>query len=487
MQFRYRNHFVTVTASESQHSQTMSKKKRESCDRSFERKIRARRSDSFDYAVVEMTFDDVAEIVSRGESQKLQQLIDQGRISDINGIHDTINIRNAVTSFKNLVMVACEAGAFDCVKILSKHGANINSQNEVGDSTLLCACRSGNTDLLRFLINEGVEINDNVLLDCLQRSAVASNVEAALLLITLIENINTTNAHGSFLYYAILGGEVEVVRAVLDRGATFIDPDDLQRDPLYLPSSRGLFDVVNHLLTWGSTHGPIPAANLRHSLFAASVGRCINTVTCLVEFGTDEATLNEALLRCVRVRGSAEIAEYLLNIISICTLTYACLHGSESAMIRALLLRVTNINQADVNHRTPLQSALPYYNATEILLDSGAEPDRHFADGSTALLEVVDNDGSLDVLTLLLTHPLNKANPCVSHSHTYETPLMVAARKLRIDFMTLLLLHRSDVTQVNVAGLTVLDILGPLTETNREALELCTRYEEVNIPPLEHK
>ena len=129
---------------------------------------------------------------------------------------------------------------------------------------------------------------------------------------------------------------------------------------------------------------------------------------------------------------------------------------------------------------SPLKAALQRPDLLKLLLEHGAYPNLSFRDGSTALLEVLGRThmSNLEVFTLLLQQG---ADPNLAEPRTGETPLMLVATAIRVEYVKLLLEYGADVTQVNTAGQTVLDMLGR-TRKYGEVVELCTSYVETNKP-----
>ena len=118
----------------------------------------------------------------------------------------------------------------------------------------------------------------------------------------------------------------------------------------------------------------------------------------------------------------------------------------------------------------------------------GADPNIYFANGHTALPNVVRwrqrNKHAFNTLTLLLQY---NADPNLAHIHTKVTPLMLAAYSPQeIEYVKLLLEYGADVTAVNTAGHTVLNILcnnnGHRTEPTLAMINLCKEYIDINAP-----
>ena len=57
------------------------------------------------------------------------------------------------------LMYAASAGKFEAVKLLVKHGANINARNNFGHTALMRAANFGHYDVVRFLVENGADTN----------------------------------------------------------------------------------------------------------------------------------------------------------------------------------------------------------------------------------------------------------------------------------------------------------------------------------------
>ena len=96
----------------------------------------------------------------------------------------------------------------------------------------------------------------------------------------------------------------------------------------------------------------------------------------------------------------------------------------------------------------------------QVLLDYGTDPNLPFKDGNSALLWAVREwvaGGDLKFITWLLDHG---ADVNLAHVGTGVTALMIAALAKHTDLVKLLLERGADVSQVNHAGQSVLDMLG---------------------------
>lgn len=138
---------------------------------------------------------------------------------------------------------------------------------------------------------------------------------------------------------------------------------------------------------------------------------------------------------------------------------------------------------------------MPHPEVLKVLLERGANPNQYFGD-STALLDPMlsgmdsDKPTYMQALTILLEFG---ADPNLADVATGNTALIGAAVDLRsLDLVRLLLEYGADVTQVNLEGKSVLDLLREEIEVGQdteeygeeynEIFELCTQYIDCNRP-----
>ena len=437
-----------------------------------------------------MSFDEVAAVIQSGDSKKLGEIIETGRVNDIN-MKSRDQFQCPALS---LLMVACESGFIECVRVLLDHNANINYQT-FHRTVLKSTCLSGNPAILRLIIERGYIITD-ISVSEVVGSMVVSNTELSTILVGSIMDVNWLE--GSLLSGASRVGNVTIVKMLLDRGALFISSFNGFWDPLKLASHRGKFEVVRLLLDWNTNTARIPQDSVKTSLLYAIEYGFIDIFRCLIEYGAPDAdTFTAALDRTVGGHHVA-IAAFLIDngadlnaiypISQRNSLIKACIGGTPD-MVRLLLARGADPNAVDTKGWSPLRAwcRLQQLEVLKALLEYGACTNQHFADnrsrGSTALLKVVKRDKEhsdakcMQALALLLEYG---ADPNLPHTDTGETPLMLAALQLRVDLVKLLLEHGADVTQVNSEGRSVLDLLGD--EKYGEVRELCTHYIDCNKP-----
>ena len=436
-------------------------------------------SSSIDF---KLAYSQIKAIVKSDNSEKLRELIESGRI-----VSDTVNRRK----IRDLLIDACEKGSLACVKILLEY--NTDSNRDFNLEVLRSACRSGSRDLLHFLIEKGLPISDEILLRTLRSVGIMNNTAFSSILVARLIDINYRSAAADdVLYFASEAGNIEIVRILLERGANQLGL------ALVGAAAKRRIEVVKLLLRAQGER--ISMERLKIALQSAVHRGCIDIVRSIVEYGVDEKALNGALRESIS-RSKTDMAEYLLdsgahinaapdNAHS--NLYLACAQGS-SDMVALLLARGADPNAVDGRGERPLGAALSYPEIVQLMLQGGtspnqillkADPDQYIADGKTALLELAISrcDNACSALAILLRH---NADPNLARSDTGETPLMAAAVAERTDRVQLLLEYKADVTQLNQAGRSVLDILGNAWQY-RNIVKLCKEYIHINRPEAKH-
>ena len=436
--------------------------------------------------ITPITFDEVAAIIQSGNSEKLKELIESGRITDINMNND---------DNESLLMIACKSGFIECAIVLIDNHANINYQNcdhntpgdisfgVFSDSVLISACLSGNVNMLRVIVERGVTFNDGIICDLFKSDEIVCNNEIATALVGYIQNVNWKGGiKSSFLSLACRAGNVTIARLLIERGALLGDVY-----AFVIASQLGHLEVVKLLLKW--VDSGIPPVTLKDALRFASKYGHLEVVRCLLEYVKDTDALNRALYEAVE-NNRLDIAGLLFDsgvgFTSSSAVSYitvwlvACLRGSPD-MVSLFLDRGADPNAVDANGGSPFRAALPHPNILRILLEHGADPSRAL-DGCTPLLALLQRRPTpseyMQSVAVLLEYG---ADPNIARADTGETVLMVAALDLDVDLIKLLLEHGADVTQINTAGETVLDMLGR-TRKYGEVVNLCTQYIECNKP-----
>ena len=432
-----------------------------------------------------MTFEDISAIICNDDVIKFKEIIESETI------HNT----------ESLYALPFKSKSIKCAKLVLDYKAtgNINDNTYINTSYILeSACQSDNVEMLQLIIDGGVAISDKDLLPCFEVEEIISNTDITQILLGLVKDVNYSSKDrdgDSFLRRVSLAGNAFLAQTLLERGAARGNRSRVCEEALVSATMRGHIDVVKVLLNWDANGVRIPYYTLKESLQSAVIKGHFDIVRSLVAYGVDIDSLNHALRQCIQ-HDQVGIAEFLLengaeiNAVTMhkrTPLTTACMR-KKTEPARLLLGRGADPNTRDGRLQYPLEAAISEPDIIEILLEHGADPNKHFVYDSTALILASwpDQDSGIKrqniinhkVLTLLLRHG---ADPNLTTCRDGCTALMIAAACLHINSVILLLEYGADVSQVNRNGKSVLDILGDASEYT-EIIELCKQYIDTNRP-----
>ena len=423
-----------------------------------------------------MTFDEIAAIIQSTNSEKLREIIEAGRVRDINKQNNDKN--------QTLLSLACKCGSLECARVLLDHNADANYRcsRVYSDSVLKSACLSGSPDVIRLVVERGAVVHDLELSRLFGERGIAPNTAIATILVGYVQDVNFVSTHGSLIFLASCLGHVHIVRALLERGVS-LTFDGRYSDPLEIACRSGYMEIVKLILGRNKEYGRVSQESVTLALKSASWCGHIEIVRDLIEYGPCLMALTHALYQTIE-RNKVEVAALLLDngasfkvLIPGCgrsTWITACRKGSPG-MVRLLLDR-----GADAKDQSAMKAALCNPEVLIVLLEHGADPNQYVY-GSKPLLDLLQREQGEDkeqVLAILLEHG---ADPNIAQESTGETPLMIAALGPHVDLVKQLLEHGADVTQVNREGKSVLDLLGR-TRKYGEVVELCTQYIDSNKP-----
>ena len=429
-----------------------------------------------------LTFDEIVLVIQSNNSKKLNDLIKERRIVDI-------NMRDLERG-KSLLMATCQIGSISCAKVLIDNNADINDR--VGENTALkCACLSGNVQMLQFVIEHGFVINDSVLAKLFEVETVVKHTKIAAELLMHVVDVNYqgprgTYEEGSLLLYACRYGNITIVKMLLEREADRGLISSVYGSSLEVAARQCHTDIVELLLDWDAADSrPIPRESVNKALHVAATYGHVAIARRLIAAGVDPGTLDLAMYEANK-HDRPELGQLLIDSgvdvnamdsSGSYALLHACSHHSMG-MVQLLLARGADPNAVNEQGDTPLRAAELCPDILLPLLEHGADPNVVFYDGMTVLFDIISRpNSSIESLTLLLQ---NGANPNLAHAASGETPLYRAAIGLHVDYVRLLLEYGADVTQVIREDKCVLELLTDLKYS--EVVELCIQYVDSNTP-----
>ncbi|XP_063417998.1 ankyrin repeat domain-containing protein 50-like [Mytilus trossulus] len=116
---------------------------------------------------------------------------------------------------------AAEDGDIEALKLCLQNGADIDNQDEYGQTALMFAAREGHLKICRLLIDKRckMDITDEYGETALMRAAMYGHLEICRLLIDTGCKIDTTSINGyTALHYAAMYGYLQITRCLVEQG-----------------------------------------------------------------------------------------------------------------------------------------------------------------------------------------------------------------------------------------------------------------------------
>ena len=373
---------------------------------------------------------EVYDAAKSGDADLLSEVLQQMNSSERTSALRSRNLESmqiygfgGFTNKSSPLIVAAENGNIDCVKIILKYKADIESggdDNPKGYTPLFMAAANGHVDVLSYLVENGADVNSR-----------------------LIDNLTPLMA-------AILNSQVNTAVFLIEHGAK-LDIRDRRRG--YTAAHYAAFhysdscDVLSCLVKNGAdvnAHASEKWESLTPVMLAIKNGH-LNAAVFLIKHIAD-----------VNVEGSdgKTALHYAVQ-------HYDSSHHSEWCEVFSCVIK----NGADINacakgHNTPLMLAISHgnLNAAMFLIKHGADVNVQDRDGKTALHYAVQHYDSshhsewCEVFSCLIKNGAD-INACAKDNYT---PLMLAITSCHLSAVIFLTEHGTDVNIQNRDGKTAL-------------------------------
>lgn len=380
--------------------------------------------------------------------------------------------------------LAAVGGSLEAVTSLIDRGAPVDPlealypihrypmEREDGTSPLLAAAGTSQLRVLRLLLERGANPNLSSLPNeagwtALHLAATVNNYEAVELLLLHGANIITPGWLGTPLHIAAEYGSINVIRALLDKGATIDAYNEWHCTPLHIAARAGSIDVLAYLLHEGANPNA-QNQTLQTPLHGASKYGGIEEVKALLDNGAAIDAYDkwkETPLHKAARAGNIDVLAHLLhkganpNVHGDyfqTPLHLASRNGSVD-IAKALLENGATIHVIKTFQLTPLHLAVENgrIEVLILLLQRGADPNAQDMLGWTPLCRAAVG-GEMEAITKLLENGVNVNINTQTDEGT--TALGIAIDNHNTEIARLLIDRGADINILNNDGSTALSI-----------------------------
>ncbi|TGZ58159.1 hypothetical protein CRM22_009763 [Opisthorchis felineus] len=336
-------------------------------------------------------------------SNELIQAIFRGNYDDCVRLLDPESANYQDAQKQSVLHAAAHCSDARVTQLLLQEGARVNTKDARWLTALHRASASNAVDVVKILLAHGADRNarDKAWQTPLHVAASNASLECMQLLFSPAEsmiNVNASDRMGhSPLHHAVYGGHTQVVRFLLEKGASVNAFDKRDRRAMHWAAVCGHAEVVEVLHQFGAE------VNCRDKdqytpLHAAAALGCVNTVKALIELGAEmlpTTAHGNTPLHIACLNGREEVVELLLEAIANAALQPA---SKCSPSVDA-----PSSDSSPVSQETPTQD--PGFEATLAAVNMISEPG-HF----TPIHLAVTSTGGAYCLRLLL----NAATPRIT-------------------------------------------------------------------------
>ena len=256
-----------------------------------------------------------------------------------------------------VLIIACKENKTEIVQLLLKNKADVNIQDDEGDTALIIACENGYKDIVQLLLeNKDTDINKQNIDGNTALIMACYNKDIVQLLLENKADLNIQNETGNTaLIYTCNNGYKDIVKLLLENKADVTIQNILGNTALFYAFEKDHKEIVQLL---------------------------VNSVK-LELLLTKNVTLDKLLIN-------------------------ACNNGYKD-IVPILLSKIENLNEEDKDGKTALICACEngYKDIVQLLLDNGADINKQNKDGNTALIMACKNNSHTEIVKLLLDNGAN--------------------------------------------------------------------------------
>ncbi|VDI19545.1 Hypothetical predicted protein [Mytilus galloprovincialis] len=326
--------------------------------------------------------------------------------------------------------VASYHGYDKIVAYLIRHGANVNTQNYIGNTPLKLAATKCHFNIVKMLVEHKANINirNNEGSASVSAACYHDNDEIVAYLIEHGANIDTQNNKGNTpLMLAASKGYFNIVKMLVENKANVNIGNEEGFTCVSVASYHGNCEILAYLIVHGASVNTQNKKGNTALMIAASKGR-LYIVEILIEHGADVNIRND------NGSTSVELASYKYN----------------DKMLAYLIEHGARVNTQNNEGNTPLMIAATKdcLKIIKILIKHGADINIRNEEGSTCL-----SFASEKGLDNIVEYLLDKKASINSANNNGDTPLMLALQNDNVSTAKLLLDFGANVNIKNKEGL----------------------------------
>ena len=268
-----------------------------------------------EYSCLRHHFKALHSAASKGNLETVRFLIVEEKwdIEDVFGLNDDVENQTPL-------YLACQSGHLPVVQFFVEQGAKMNYHRNYHDykncqNPIVIAAENGHIEVVRYLVEKGAEM-DYSCSDDVEESSQSSDNENS-------QNSDEENSQNSSnrivritpIMAASRGGQVEVIRFLLEQGVDRENGDPEGSTPLHYAAKYGRLHVMHYLLEQGADKEKANNDSETPLLLAAFGGR-VEVVRVLVEHGAEKDKAGndgETPLHKAACRGHLEVLRFLVE------------------------------------------------------------------------------------------------------------------------------------------------------------------------------
>ena len=414
------------------------------------------------------------------------------RKKDIQAIIDNFADINAINKNKQTaLMIACENGNANVIKVLLKNRADLDIANADGDTCIhVVARRDYSKDIIHTMVNHGANVNTKNMFNetPLMKANKNGNIDATKELLNAGADHTILDGFGdTWIHQSIDGGyRQELIQTMIDHGAD-VNAINKRNETAFMKACKtGNVDAIKLLLSVGANPNieNDDGETWIHHTVIGNWSREVLQVVIAHGGDVNAATKgNITALMLASRTGNADVINVLLAAGADPNITdadgYTCLHdaidvGCTKETLTAFINHGANIHAANKKGVTPLMGAVWKGNidAIKVLLTAGADR----KDCDTCLHSAIRNKCGKEILQRVISHG---ADVNAKNEHGV-TALGVACQMGNKDAINELLKAGADPNIVDEAGETCLHITIRGRGSQKHLEALITQGADVN-------